>query len=230
MKVINVGDSFVWGSDLADQDYPYFHSKSVYPYLIAKHFGFDYECLAIPGIGNFVIYNNIVNALKTSNQDCLFFVNWSWVDRFDYADEKAHEGWNTVRPGLDNPYKDNFYYKNFHSELQDKLLSLTYIFSAIQLLQKSNCKFIMTYMDRLLLDKQWHCTPAVKVLQQQVQPFLQTIDGLTFLEWSRKNNFPESTGWHPLELAHKKASDYWMPKVSTLLNTSVKEDYLHAFI
>lgn len=230
MKIISLGDSFFWGTDLADQNYPHVPSKSVYPCLIAKNFKFDYECFAIPGAGNFLIYTNLIKSIEANLEDCVYFINWSWIDRFDYADEKIHCGWNTVRPGLDNMHKDKFFYKNFHSELQDKLLSLTYIFAAVQILQQSNCKFIMTYMDRLLLDKTWHCPPEINLLQQKVQPFLQTFDGHTFLEWSRRHSFPESPSWHPLELAHKKAAEYWLPQVCDLLNTNSKEDYLHAFI
>ena len=221
MKIISVGDSFFWGDDLADQNYPYLPSESVYPSLLAKQLNFDYECLAVPGAGNFLIYTKLIKSLNANKEDCLYFINWSWIDRFDYADKEIYGGWNTVRPGLDNPKKDNFYYKNFHSELQDKLLSLTYIFSAIQLLQQTNCKFIMTYMDHLLLDKTWHCPPEINLLQQKVQPFLETFDGLTFLEWSRANGFSESIGWHPLEEAHQAAAEYWLPKVGSLLNSIV---------
>ena len=34
------------------------------------------------------------------------------------------------------------------------------------------------------------------------------FEGQTFLDWSKHNNYPISNGLHPLEEAHRSASDY----------------------
>jgi hypothetical protein len=74
----------------------------------------------------------------------------------------------------------------------------------------------MTYMDRLLLDQQWHSPVYVKTLQDRVRSRLQDFDGKTFLEWSRTNGYPESLHWHPLEQAHQAAGTYWLDQVRSL--------------
>ena len=61
--------------------------------------------------------------------------------------------------------------------------------------------------DELLFDQRWHATPAVKDLQQYIKPCMTKFNGLTFLEWSRKNGYPETAQWHPLEMAHRAAAD-----------------------
>jgi len=55
-------------------------------------------------------------------------------------------------------------------------------------------------------------------LQTYVQPFMKNFDGQTFLEWSRANDYPETAAWHPLEEAHRAASDF-MIKVFDKQNT-----------
>ena len=96
-------------------------------------------------------------------------------------------------------------------------------------LRTNNCKFIMTYMDDLVLDTKYHCPDNIIFLQNQIKPFLTNFDGSNFLQWSQNKKFPISSKWHPLEEAHQAAFDFWLPKVSTLLNTHAKEDYLYAF-
>ena len=68
----------------------------------------------------------------------------------------------------------------------------------------------MTYMDRLLLDQQWHAPNYVQILQEKIRPHLNDFGGMTFLEWSRANHFPESAHWHPLEQAHEQAANHWI--------------------
>ena len=63
----------------------------------------------------------------------------------------------------------------------------------------------MTYMDRLLFDKRWNASPSILEMQSFIQPHMTMFDDQTFLEWSRKHNYPESTNWHPLEDAHQNA-------------------------
>ena len=66
----------------------------------------------------------------------------------------------------------------------------------------------MTYIDELLFDQQWNTSPAVKYLQTYVRPYMTTFDGQNFLDWSRKNGYPETESWHPLEAAHSGAGEY----------------------
>jgi hypothetical protein len=97
------------------------------------------------------------------------------------------------------------YYKELHSEYRDKLSSLIYIKTVIDTLTQKQIPFIMTYMDELLLDNTKNANVAAIKLQEYVRPYMTKFDGLTFLNWSRANNYPETKMWHPLEQAHLAA-------------------------
>jgi len=141
-----------------------------------------------------------------------FIIGWTWIDRFDFFNSEE-VSWNTVRPGNPDKLSKNFY-RHFHSEYHDKLLSLTYIQTALQFLQSRKIPFLMTYLDDLILDNRWHTSLALRHLQLNAQKHLSTFEGMSFLEWSRKNNYAESKLWHPLEDAHKAAADYMINKIN----------------
>lgn len=204
--IVSCGDSFFYGSDLQD-------TTQTWPSLIAKELEHDYQCLARPGVGNLQILKQILEAQEQFGDSAIYLINWTWTDRFDYVSTED-ESWHTVRPSLDDATRDPAYYRFFHSELVDKFTNLVYISQAIQALQGS--RYLMTYMDHLLLDTQWHAPEYIQTLQKQVAPYLKTFNGQTFLEWSRTQGYPESNHWHPLEQAHASASEHWLPWVRVL--------------
>jgi hypothetical protein len=87
----------------------------------------------------------------------------------------------------------------------------------------------MTYMDYNLLtiiDKNWHDPRYLEVLQQKLQTVLVNFDGENFFDWSRRQGYPISDTWHPLEQAHQAAADYWLPAVKKLLESCVGVKYM----
>ena len=204
--IVSCGDSFFYGSDLQKP-------SNTWPNLVADTLGHEHQCLAYPGVGNLQILKQILQAREQFGETAIYLINWTWIDRFDYIN-RENKKWHTVRPSLDDPMRDPVYYRYFHSELVDKFTNLIYVSQAIEALR--GCRYLMTYMDRLLLDTQWHAPDYVKNLQQRVSPHLKSFDGLTFLEWSRERKYAESSGWHPLEEAHVNAAVFWLPKVKAL--------------
>lgn len=217
--IVSCGDSFFYGIDLSDcppwsdDSPPNPPSQKTWPALIAKKLGQDYQCFASVGVGNLQILKQVIQAQSLYGKDAVYLVNWTWIDRFDYVD-CLDDSWRTIRPALDQSPYDHLYYKHFHSELADKFKNLVYISQACEIMQGHRC--VMTYMDHLLLDSRWHAPDYVKTLQAKINDHLKTFDGLTFLEWSRRNHYPESQHWHPLDLAHKQAADAWLSTVSEL--------------
>ena len=201
------GDSFLFGSDLPDSDNQARYSQLTWPALIAKELSLSYDCQARGGCGNHNILKNILNSV---NRSSLVIINWTWIDRFDYCDDTR--GWQkTIRPGNDD-YISKFFYKEIHTEEDDKFRSLSYIYTGHQYLRNNNIPFISTYTDQLMLDSTWNASTGIIELQKILRKELKTFPGnQTFLEWSRANNYPESDSWHPLELAHEKAAEYWLP-------------------
>lgn len=203
--IVSCGDSFFAGTDLDDP-------HDVWPAQIAHAMGVGYYCYAHPGVGNLRILQQILQAVDCHGQNAIYAVNWSWIDRFDYVGQD--DTWHTTRPSVEDSYLDPLYYRHFHSELVDKFRSLTYINQAIEILQGH--RFIMTCMDDLLLDQQWHAPDYIRMLQDRARPSIQNFDGKNFLQWSRDQNFPESNHWHPLKPAHSAAAKHWLEKFQTL--------------
>jgi hypothetical protein len=76
--VLAGGDSFVWGSELADSPHggSSGFSKKTFPALLAKH----YMCAAYPGIGNKEIGLRVKQMLNYSKPD-IVIVCWTWPSR-----------------------------------------------------------------------------------------------------------------------------------------------------
>jgi hypothetical protein len=216
MILKSFGDSFIFGSDLAD-------TNSTWPALLSTQLGYSYKCYARPGSGNLQIAERVLNQISDSNNFDLFVVGWTWIDRFDYIDINDQWGgtqWSTIRP-IDTTPLAKTYYQTLHSEYRDKLTTLMSIRLVIDTLKQKGIPFVMTYMDDLIFDQRWHVTPAVISLQEYINPHMTTFNNQTFLEWSRANNYSISTTLHPLEEAHVAASNY-MIKVFDTQKTNVQ--------
>ena len=205
MKLKSFGCSFIFGTDLHDDgrgELKARPSQHTWPALLSRKLGYGYECYARPGAGNLRILERIL--LQAADPEpALFVIGWTWIDRFDYTD--LRDNWKTIMP-VDTDDVAEVYYKNLHSQYRDKLATLTSIKLAVDTLKQSNRQFIMTYMDDLIWETQWHCNPAILSLQEYVKPYFTDFEGKTFLEWSRSNRFPISDMLHPLELAHDRAA------------------------
>lgn len=206
MKIVSCGDSFFYGTDLQD------HNKT-WPSLIAIQMGAKYQCYAQPGVGNNRILQQVIQAHHDFGDEVIYLINWSWIDRFDYV-SIDDEQWHTSRPGLEDSYRDEIYFKHFHSELADKFHSLVCVSQSQQILK--NSRYIMTYMDHLLLDQAWHAPDYISYLQRLVSNKLDNFEGKNFLQWSRDQGYPISNTLHPLEEAHQNAAAYWLPRIISL--------------
>jgi hypothetical protein len=215
MKTLkSFGCSFIYGSDLLDCT-DFNHSQLTWPALIASELNFKYQCLARPGQGNFKIYADIL-ANSDPDEDSIFLINWTWIDRYDYIDHQ--ETWQTLRPANENQLQ-KFYYQNLHSQMHDMIRDATFILSAARHLQQLKIPYVMTYMDDLLfesVDLSWHNPKYVESLQVNLTTVLESFDGVNFLTWAKNNNFEISQHWHPLEAAHSAAAKFWGATVKTL--------------
>lgn len=230
MNLKSFGCSFIYGSELSDEvlwdeatrRYPK-HSKLTWPAQLARHLNYNYLCYAKPGAGNLQIAERVLTHLAT-NEQALFVINWTFIDRFDYIDlNNPYEWsggmrWSTLMP-VDETDIAKTYYKQLHSEIRDKLTTLMSIKLVVDTLNQKNCPFIMTYMDDLMFDKRWHTTPAITDMQNYVHPHMTTFDGLTLQQWTKKNGYPITGIGHPLDQAHAAAGQL-MIKVFDTQNTN----------
>lgn len=215
MKLKSFGCSFMFGCDLSDPRDPGWASNVSWPALLAKELERKYHCHAWPGTGNMYTAKCILEQAEYAHND-LFVIGWTWIDRFDYIDPVTAE-WATVLPGETRPQTE-LYYKNFHSQYYDKLLSLMAISNVINKLKEKHIPYIMTYMDKTLFETNWHCDSVIAQLQQDVQPSMTLFDNLTFLEWSKEKGFPISETLHPLEQAHRAGFELMKLNLDTILH------------
>jgi len=204
MILKSFGCSFTFGSDLSDAgEFLHEYSRFSWPSLLAQHHDMKYQCHAFPGVGNLAIAESILKQLNIDQSNNLYVVNWTYIDRFDYT--KSFNTWQTIRPGNESEH-DKYYYKNLHCQFKDQLVNLITIKTVIDCIIAGGHDMIMTYMDDLLFEKNYHSSPATELLQNYIEPFMTRFENKNFLEWCRQNNLAISdTGQHPLEHAHRSA-------------------------
>lgn len=94
MTIVVGGDSFTWGSELADSAIPYNNetneparqvvSQSTFTALLAKELGLEYHCVAYPGFANGAIRRTVMDACEKSDHVDLVFVCWSFPSRYEF--------------------------------------------------------------------------------------------------------------------------------------------------
>jgi hypothetical protein len=210
MKLKSFGCSFIFGTDLSDavsKPGTVIPSEYTWPAHLSRHLGYKYECYARPGAGNLQIAEQVLCHVA-NNDFSLFVIGWTWIDRFDYWSDHVNwidnSKWETITPA-DPAEIAKIYYRDLHSEYRDKLTNLMTIKLVIDTLNNKKIPFVMTYMDTLLFDRDWHVSPAVIELQDFIKPCMTTFDGGTLLEFSQQQGFDFSATMHPLETAHRAA-------------------------
>ena len=207
MQLKSFGDSFIFGTDLDDANdgstqlliQP---SQKTWPARLAQHLGYDYECHAWPGLGHLQIAERVLNHLECD--PALFVISWSWIDRFDHRPDGL-DLWNTIRPTCEDSHA-RYYYKHFHSQYTDKLNTLIYIKTCQDLLKQHGHSMIMTYMDDLIFETEWHNSAAITQLQNSIRTHMTAFAGTTFLTWAQDQNFAINEHLHPGEDAHAAAT------------------------
>ena len=195
-------------------------SMKTWPALISAQMGWKYECYAHGGSGNLCILDRIMKSLA-SDKSSFYCINWSYIDRFDYKDLNGGglngmNDWKSLTPQSHDTI-GTIYFRNLHSEYRDKLTSLIYIKTAIDLLKENKCPFIMTFMDSLILDKKYHVNYGIEQLQNAVCDYLYDFEEMNFLDWSRCHGYKISPQNHPLEEAHRAAADLMLPRIDAIL-------------
>jgi len=205
MTLKSFGCSFIWGSELPDEDPISHHSNLTWPALMAQNLALEYQCHAWPGRGNLFIAEKI---LKHTQPGDRIVVNWTYIDRFDYTDPADDTNWwYSIRP-TDCGEAGRTYYRMFHSQYRDKLTSLMMIDQCVQYLRSSDIPFYMTYQDVLLFETEWHCSPAILVLQQRIKPHLRDFAGKNFVQWAQAQGHPVTAQGHLLETGHRAVADH----------------------
>lgn len=120
-KLIAGGDSFIYGSELADCFVEHDGvaveqaSQLTYPALIAKELNLDYVCAARPGYSNRAICRTVMDNCEQHKEDIkLAIITWSFSGRYEFRFKDSWEqisAWTTLETvdkieqsfNIDNP-------------------------------------------------------------------------------------------------------------------------------
>lgn len=237
MEVCSFGCSFVFGTELRDageeDEQNRTPSQLTWPALVANKLGLPYHSRARGGSGNVQILERLLNEVSVHRNSYYYIITWSWIDRFDYQNDSSNLGWtSTITPTNTDSFSTR-YYKNYHSEFRDKLITLSCIQTAVAMLQAAKAPFFMTCLDDLTFDQSYRQLPGTVLLQNSTQPWTNTFDGTTFLKWSQQQGFAHGPDGHPLESAHAKAAELIFPEVSARLKNHQAQQGLlpgHSFV
>jgi hypothetical protein len=89
MKLIAGGDSFVWGSELADSPHggANGYSQCTFSALLAKQYDMDYICAAHPGNANNAITRMTLAEItqqRQQNNQIAVMITWTFTQRFEF--------------------------------------------------------------------------------------------------------------------------------------------------
>ena len=220
MKIVGFGDSFVYGSELQNNN----DGDKSWVAQCAKKLGAHYETTSVPGCGNENISMQILTYFATNpKENTLAVINWTWGARYDFF-VSGKEQWTTLGltcvpsklaplVGLEQAEKVLEFYNIYagKSILWDRWRSLQTIYTTQQFLKLHNISSVQTYMDANLWDTKWHAPEYIRTLQDLTKEPLQTFEGESFLDWSYTNGFEVTEiGLHPLEQAHAAACELWV--------------------
>lgn len=222
MKIVSFGDSFVYGSEVADN----VDGHGSWIGLAAAKLGVEYETLSIPGCGNEAITRQIFSYFADNNvTNTLAVVNWTWASRYDIYFTST-ESWTTLGPtcvprnlegtiGSVEAKKLLEFYSNYggKSILWDRYRSLQTMYAAQSFLDLMGVKSIHTTIDMSIFDTEFHAPNYIQKMQNLVKPKIESFEGMSFLDWSYHHKYPVSAGdLHPLTEAHIAACDLWLDR------------------
>lgn len=226
-KLVGFGDSFVFGSEIPDNN----DGRRAWPALAAGLIGADYETLADPGCGNDAIARQIYHYFANNTAaDTLAIVNWTWTMRWDFY-MVSKETWITLGPTcvpeklahlvqFTEAQRVVDFYRDYAngSLLWNKTRNLQTIFAAQQYMAARGVRAIQTYMDAELFAREWHAPDYVQELQGLTEPAMETWDGLNFLDWCRSRGHDiTDQKLHPLAAAHEDAALFWRDRYAQAL-------------
>jgi hypothetical protein len=112
MTIVVGGDSFIWGSELADNIVEFNEetqelvheivSQSTFTALLAKDMNQQYACVAYPGYANGAIRRTVMNACERIQDIDLVVVCWSFLSRYEFRfvqdTEERWGHWYSITP------------------------------------------------------------------------------------------------------------------------------------
>jgi len=229
MIIVAAGDSFVWGSELADSPHggPGGYSRKTYSALLAKDN--EYVCAAYPGNANNAISRMAIDAISNHN-DCFLIATWTYPQRAEFRfgnSWSSLNSWHTTEKEFSQHYfkyvGDNEYY-----EIYSTLKEIVYLQNFCQ---THNIPYMFTTADNTFYCHEnyyrskdvslenlhnnidwsnWFWFPAGQGINETLAP-------RGFYQWAVENKYKTGPEFHPLEDAHRDAAKLIRSKFDELV-------------
>lgn len=236
MKLIAGGDSFIWGSELADSPHggPNGYSHSTYPALLSKQANMEYVCAAYPGNANNAISRTVIDSLGNDLTDCFLLVSWTYPQRHEFRFGNkwtSINSWHTAEKQFSQEYfkhvGNNEYYELYNTLkeilflqnycLQQKIpymfMTADNTFYCHDNYVRSKDKSIINLYSNINWDR-WFWFPAGTSAHETLAP-------RGFYQWAVENKYTVGPHGHPLEQAHSDAAILIKEKFNELVSKNL---------
>lgn len=214
--IIAVGDSFVFGNELADCD-GLSHSYSTYSAKLAGEF---YLCSARAGYANSAISRVAVSALAAMPKAGLL-ITWTYPQRAEFRFDDSWvsiNSWHTEQ----KEFSEEYFKHVGNSEYYELYSTLKEILFVQQYCKIHNVPYMM-----MAVDNSFYLTENYfRRRDADIDSLYQNIDWTRwfwfdqlqgFYQWSKNNKYTMGTHGHPLEQAHSDAAELIKEKFDELV-------------
>lgn len=232
MILVAGGDSFIWGSELADSPHgeENGYSQNTFPALLANQYNMDYVCAAYPGNANNAISRMAIDSLSELNGDKFLLVQWTYPQRAEFRFENqwiSINSWHTVEEEFSQHYfkyvGNNEYYE-IYSILKEIIFLQNYC-------QVTNTPYMFTTADNHFYQHEnyqrsrdssidslynlvdWHRWYFFNSRTSANKPLAPK----GFYQWAVENKYKVGPQHHPLEEAHYDAANLIKEKFDELV-------------
>lgn len=234
MILVAAGDSFIWGSELADCRHCRYgysgYSKQTFTALLAQQADMKYACAAYPGNANNAISRMAIDALAKIPGDKFLLVEWTYLQRYEFRinDEWVSvNSWHTAAKDFSESY--------FKHAGNSEYFELYSMFKEIVFLQQycqiNNIPYMFMTADNQFFKHENYTRrrdEGLAHLYDQIDwtkwfwfpPGIQENETCVprgFAQWAIENKYVAGPQGHPLEDAHKAAAELIKEKFNELV-------------
>jgi hypothetical protein len=235
MILVAGGDSFIWGSELADSPHggANGYSRLTYPARLAQQADMDYICAAYPGNANNAISRMAINACA-NNPQCGLLVTWTYPQRNEF---RFIDGWHSINSWHTNhrEFSENYFKHVGDSEYYEIYSLLKEIVFLQYYCERNSIPYLFMTADNHFYQHENYVRSHdedIDNLYDQIDwsnwfwfpPGTESNETLTprgFYQWAVENKYNVGPQGHPLEPAHQDATLLIREKFNELVKKSI---------
>ena len=186
MIIVAGGDSFIFGTELLDQQSG-IHSKQTYPAILAREAEIHYECVARPGASNAEIARHVINYCETHKDiEKVVLVQWTFSNRYEFY--FSDTGWQSVNVwNLQDESQIKTQLKNFSQKVIDDQIKTN-----TQLQSDGNYDFLKAFYKTVASSEYWETYTSLKEIVM-LQNYLKLNNIPYFFTFANKDLLYNST-------------------------------------